>query len=77
MAQATRGRFPGRGTEHDGRDDEYNGEARDGVATDPVCGMRSDSYDAVATADYQATTYYFCSEACYEAFRANPGSYAA
>jgi Cu+-exporting ATPase len=47
------------------------------MVTDPVCGMRIDPDDAVATADYQGTTYYFCSEACHEAFVANPGLYAA
>jgi YHS domain-containing protein len=47
------------------------------MVTDPVCGMRIDPDDAVGTADYQGTTYYFCSEACHEAFVADPGSYAA
>ena len=29
------------------------------MVTDPVCGMKIDSEDAVATADHQGTTYYF------------------
>lgn len=47
------------------------------MVTDPVCGMRIDSEDAVATADYEERTYYFCSEACHEGFVADPAAYAA
>jgi adenylate cyclase len=47
------------------------------MVTDPVCGMRIDSNDAVATAERDGTTYYFCSEACADAFLADPASYAA
>ena len=47
------------------------------MVTDPVCGMRIDSNDAVATAERDGTTYYFCSEACADAFLGDPGSYAA
>jgi adenylate cyclase len=47
------------------------------MATDPVCGMRIDPDDAVATAEYEGETYYFCSEACREAFVAGPASYGA
>jgi Cu+-exporting ATPase len=42
------------------------------MATDPVCGMRVDTDDAVATAEYRGTTYYFCSEPCHEVFTADP-----
>jgi adenylate cyclase len=42
------------------------------MITDPVCGMRIDTEDAAATADYEGKTYYFCSEACHDAFVANP-----
>jgi YHS domain-containing protein len=45
------------------------------MVTDPVCGMRIDSDDAAATADYEGTTYYFCSEACHDAFVAAPAAY--
>jgi adenylate cyclase len=44
---------------------------------DPVCGMRIDTDDAAATAEYEGETYYFCSEACRDAFVAGPDSYGA
>ena len=47
------------------------------MVTDPVCGMRIDTDDAVATAEHEGKTYYFCSRACYDAFVADPASYAA
>jgi Cu+-exporting ATPase len=47
------------------------------MTTDPVCGMRIDTDDAVATAEYEGTTYSFCSQACHDAFEADPASYAA
>jgi YHS domain-containing protein len=37
--------------------------------------MRIDAEDAVATAEYEGTTYYFCSRACREAFVADPTLY--
>jgi Cu+-exporting ATPase len=46
------------------------------MVTDPVCGMRIDSDDAAATAEYEGTTYYFCSQACHDVFVADPFSYA-
>jgi Cu+-exporting ATPase len=45
------------------------------MVTDPVCGMRIDSDDAVATAEHGGTTYHFCSEACHDAFVADPASF--
>src|SRR5918996_743698 len=42
------------------------------MVTDPVCGMRIDPDDAVATAEHAGTTYYFCSQACHDAFISNP-----
>jgi YHS domain-containing protein len=33
--------------------------------------------EAAATADYQARTYYFCSEECKEEFERNPQRYIA
>jgi Cu+-exporting ATPase len=45
------------------------------MATDPVCGMRIDIEDAAATAEYEGTTYYFCSGDCHDAFVADPASY--
>ena len=47
------------------------------MAEDPVCGMRIDPDDAAATIEYGGTTYYFCSQACFDTFQANPGDYAA
>ena len=42
------------------------------MVADPVCGMRIDSDDAVATADHEGKIYYFCSAACHDAFVADP-----
>ena len=47
------------------------------MVIDPVCGMRIDTEDAVATVEYEGKTYYFCSRACREAFLADPTSYTA
>jgi adenylate cyclase len=47
------------------------------MVTDPVCGMRIDPDDAAATAEYQGNTYYFCSEACRDAFLSDPTAYPA
>lgn len=46
------------------------------MVTDPVCGMRIDTADAVSTAQHEGTTYYFCSRACYDLFLADQGPYA-
>jgi FtsP/CotA-like multicopper oxidase with cupredoxin domain/YHS domain-containing protein len=45
------------------------------MVVDPVCGMRIDSEDAAGTIEYEGTTYYFCSQTCHDAFKADPGSY--
>jgi Cu+-exporting ATPase len=45
------------------------------IVTDPVCGMRIDPDEAAATADHDGTTYHFCSEACHDAFVADPARY--
>lgn len=42
------------------------------IVMDPVCGMRIDPDDAVATADHDGTRYWFCSEACRDAFASDP-----
>lgn len=42
------------------------------MVTDPVCGMRIDPDDAVATALHDGERYWFCSEACRTAFVADP-----
>jgi adenylate cyclase len=43
------------------------------VVIDPVCGMRIDPDDAVATAEHEGQRFWFCSEACRDAFVAEPG----
>ena len=45
------------------------------MATDPVCGMKIDEDDAVATADHEGVTYYFCSQVCHDAFVADPAAF--
>jgi len=42
---------------------------------DPVCGMSIEESDAVATAEHEGTTYYFCSKDCAEEFGNDPASY--
>lgn len=42
------------------------------MVTDPICGMRIDPDDAVATAERDGQRYWFCSEACRDAFVAGP-----
>jgi P-type Cu+ transporter len=43
---------------------------------DPVCGMTIDPADAVASAEHQGKTYYFCSQACHQQFVAAPERFA-
>ena len=42
---------------------------------DPVCGMTIETTEAAATYDYNGETYYFCAEACRDAFASDPGRY--
>jgi len=42
------------------------------VKKDLVCGMTIAEKDAAGTAEYQGTTYYFCSEGCRRKFIAQP-----
>ncbi len=44
---------------------------------DPVCGMRCDASEAVATAEHGGTTYYFCGEGCKQTFEKEPERYIA
>jgi Cu+-exporting ATPase len=46
------------------------------MTTDPVCGMRIDEAEAVATARFEARTFYFCSELCKTRFDADPERHA-
>jgi Cu+-exporting ATPase len=47
------------------------------IVTDPVCGMQIEPDDAAGTIEHQGTSYYFCSQACRDAFKADPASYVA
>ena len=47
------------------------------TVTDPVCGMTIDPADAAAHADFDGTTYHFCSTHCHDTFAAEPATYAA
>ncbi len=42
---------------------------------DPVCGMDIDPKKAAASEKYKDKTYYFCSEACHNKFKADPKKY--
>ncbi|ACI17522.2 MAG TPA: YHS domain-containing protein [Coprothermobacter proteolyticus] len=42
---------------------------------DPVCGMVVKEETAKGTYEYKGTTYYFCSESCLNAFKADPEKY--
>jgi len=59
-----------------GRTGGWRREMAMAMTTDPVCGMRIDTDDAVATTEHEGKTHYFCSEACHEAFLADPVRYA-
>ena len=41
----------------------------------PVCGMQVDPENAPASDTYDDQTYVFCSTACRDAFRTDPGQY--
>jgi len=45
------------------------------MTKDPVCGMLIDEHKAVAKAEHQGVTYYFCSSGCHHKFVADPGKY--
>lgn len=47
----------------------------EGLATDPVCGMRVSKQRAAAQHDYAGHRYYFCSLACREEFAVKPTQY--
>ncbi len=42
---------------------------------DPVCGMEVDPATAAGSETYEGTTYHFCSTACLERFREDPGRF--
>ena len=43
---------------------------------DPVCGMKIKPSEAAATVEHKGKTYYFCSQACADSFKAAPDDYA-
>ena len=43
--------------------------------TDPVCGMKVDPAKPAAKTEHQGKTYYFCSQHCAHAFKADPERY--
>ncbi len=44
--------------------------------TDPVCGMQIEAEKAAGKAEYQGTTFWFCSASCRKRFDADPARYA-
>ena len=50
-------------------------QVTDEQVKDPVCGMMIRPSEAVATAEHNGQTYYFCSEDCAESFRDDPENY--
>jgi Cu+-exporting ATPase len=42
------------------------------LVKDPVCGMDVDPTTAAGKSDHDGLTYYFCSDACKQAFDAEP-----
>ena len=45
------------------------------MATDPVCGMSVEEQSAAGKLMHEGTSYYFCSAACLNKFKANPAAY--
>ena len=45
------------------------------MATDPICGMTVEREKAVATLEFEGTTYYFCARGCRDEFAQAPENY--
>lgn len=43
---------------------------------DPVCGMEVDERESPVSEVYKGRAYFFCSEACFRSFSADPEKYA-
>jgi Cu+-exporting ATPase len=43
--------------------------------TDPVCGMKVNVDSAAGKAEFRGTTFYFCSEHCWQKFEASPEAF--
>ncbi len=57
------------------REHEEGTEKEMKTVKDPVCGMQIDPSSAAASEESEGRTYYFCSQACHERFRADPDAY--
>jgi Cu+-exporting ATPase len=55
---------------------QTGGVAMATTVKDPVCGMHIDPATAAASEEYDGKTYYFCSQACRDQFKADPPRYA-
>jgi len=53
-----------------------HGHGADGMARDPVCGMKVDPATAKYTEEYDGRTWHFCSGRCADRFRADPARHA-
>ncbi|MGD9345959.1 MAG: YHS domain-containing protein [Candidatus Aminicenantes bacterium] len=69
-AHAAEHAHAGHGDQHHHADLE-----KDGMAVDPVCGMKVNKEDAKFTHVFNDKTYYFCNEECKDTFIKAPGSY--
>lgn len=45
------------------------------AAKDPVCGMQVDPQRAAGSYTHRGEKFYFCSQHCLHAFKADPGKY--
>jgi Cu+-exporting ATPase len=61
---------------HETESEETEGRSTMPSVKDPVCGMKIDPDAAHFSEEREGTTYYFCSAACHESFKADPGRYA-
>ncbi len=63
---------------HNAKTVQHSGHVQDDSerkAIDPVCGMSVDPKNPADTADFNGTTYYFCSKKCAVKFREKPEQY--
>ncbi|MBN9151128.1 MAG: heavy metal translocating P-type ATPase [Micrococcales bacterium] len=56
---------------------EENMSQKSEIVTDPVCGMSVDTANSADSAEYEGSTYHFCSSHCAATFKAAPATYAA
>jgi Cu+-exporting ATPase len=61
---------------HETESEETEGRSTMPSVKDPVCGMNIDPDAAHFSEEREGKTYYFCSAACHESFKADPGRYA-